>query len=39
MLPRVEMLTRLCTDGYSKQAMIAHDHCRKVHFTEHGSKG
>ena len=36
---RVETLARLCADGYSKQVMIAHDHCLKVHFAEHGGKG
>ncbi len=36
---RVEKLARLCADGYSKQVMIAHDHCLKVHFAEHGGKG
>ncbi len=36
---RVETLAKLCADGYSKQIMIAHDHCLKVHFAEYGGKG
>ena len=36
---RVETLTRLCADGYSKQIMLAQDLCLKTHWVAYGGTG